>query len=312
METKKILYGYIDNIHIANGFLIPIYCNSSDEYYFHELKSDNKTTDYKFIKTFKKFENDSYKTDKVTKIKFDSLKKVIVDENDEPYFVVKVNNSIYWDSYSGILSFLAQEIIENKITSKTLINTAQKIFGEDLKSELKRKASIILSSVRGVSKVRISEYLKEVNTPRLFKIIEGNDNKFSIFYQELVVSRNKRVIEIPHNITLEFPANKKKLIFKSHESKYVFDRYFDDLLKIELNDYFEIDENVNKKVWRFKLSSKDDFEPVYLVSEFTDQMTVILFSSLNTFFSSITKTNSYVKQRNQHRFWNPKKAVRTR
>lgn len=120
MENKQINFcGYFDSKSIANGFLIPVYSDEEDNYFFQELSNDES-----IITGFSTLKLDSYKTDTVTFIDNSLPSKI----GGESYIVVKNGETTKYGMYSEISEYIYSEIESGNISSDALIRNANRIF----------------------------------------------------------------------------------------------------------------------------------------------------------------------------------------
>ena len=271
MNKEKTFQGYIDNPHIANTFLIPIYKDAElKELYFHELNKDNKK-----ISGFRTFDNLTYKRDNLVKVYLEHPNEVKI--GDEPFFVVKLRDSIKFGKYSEILEVLIQAILKKELTSKILINQIQNIFVDSFNLALKRNTLDVFSSLKGVSKVRINDYLREVTHKRLLDIVFEKDKQFIKFYEDIVQTKNKRELTIPENVIIKVYKDANRIMFTHGHSEYNLEADAKFNFDIWSSDSFHANP-LSQKVWKIKSTSHS--EPIYLSSK-SDQCFAVFVKELS-------------------------------
>lgn len=283
MSPDKVFAGYINNEAIVNTLLVSIYkdLDHHDSYYFHELSNDNRQ-----IISFTRFSMENYKRDKLVTIK--SIKSLSgVRIGSEPFFVVKLHTGIVYGTYSEVLKTVSVMIVKRDITSKNLISTLVKLYKSSLISELRNCSIVAYSSIKGVSKGRLSDYLNKSNDKKVINIINETDKDFLKFYENIVTTKSKRVLNIPNEIRILVSEDKLVFRHKTKEFKiHPTNNYSISIFKdIPLTEISEVNQNI--KVWQIK--SKDDII-VYLGGH-SDQRFALFVKEV---WDKIALTFSYV------------------
>lgn len=284
MEMIIKYFGYIDNPHITNTFLISTYKEENkDNFYFHELTNDNRK-----IKGFRQFNQLSFKNDiLIDKSEF-VKKNVKVD--DEPVFVVKFNLNIEIGSYNEVLIVLIKAIIKQELKSKIFIKQIQNIYLDAFYIALRKYTLEVFSSPDGVSKVKIKDYLRAINNKRLFEIVLEKDKRFNKLYEEIIQTKNKRELSIPEEVTVIETGIGNNIILRKGLYEYSI---LSNILGINICSPDENIENLEGVgvVWKLKsiqktllLSSKSDRNFALLKQDIKEHL------DLNSSFSAKEKS----------------------
>jgi AraC-like DNA-binding protein len=229
----KTLFGYLDSKVIAAGFLIPYYRDVENSgLYFHQLSEDNTK-----ISGFNQFNKDEFKHDEFKPIDADPDKLPLAEIGGESFFVFKLKDKIDWGTYHQIENIIARYIINKELTSKTIIQSAAKIFRHDL---------YFLSVLTETGNLT-DDTLINTNLPHNLRDVESdqiNRTLQTLFHEKKPFLRSKYSIK-ELSEELDIPLNHLSAFIN-----YYFRMNFDDFMNSYRITHCRI--KIHNQVWRYK------------------------------------------------------------